>query len=148
MNYHGKLDMLLRQMAQLNNGYFHSLVDIYHFVNPTLNYFDTSVLLSHLERKGYIERKEDLIQDPISDMPTTRAAFRITLQGLLFLENSSFINEIRSQKLNMMWTILKIIANVINALAIISIGIWGVSVANRANDDKIENSGCIELLTV
>ena len=68
----------------------------------------------------------------------------ITLQGRMAIENSKFGKpfqaELNNKRLKKTWTIIKIIAGVLNAVAIISIGIWTQYSSNKSDKfiDKIE----------
>jgi predicted transcriptional regulator len=59
----------------------------------------------------------------------------ITLKGRLAIENSEkkqpFKDELKDQKLNRYWSITKIIAGVLNAVAIIGIAIWSLTSTNE-----------------
>ena len=65
----------------------------------------------------------------------------ITLQGRLALENAKnnkpFNEEVKSKKRKKCWSIIKIVAGVLNAITIIIIAIWSQS--STSNKSKLEN---------
>lgn len=83
--------------------------------------------LAELERRGYVSNHDN--------------GTYITLQGRLALQNAQngkpFKEEVKNKKLKKYWSITKIIAGVLNALAIIAIAIW--TQVGSDNSSKLEN---------
>lgn len=52
--------------------------------------------------------------------------YKLSIKGLLFVEKTSFTKEKCKYRLKQTWIIVKTIAIVLNAIAIISIMIWGI----------------------
>ena len=136
MTSHEKLDAVLTALSKVEHKYFeesHIIKDRLKFYIPDV---ELELLLEHLVFLDFATDKEVSSERRLM---TPYTKYRITTQGLLFLEKSSFKSEINKGKRIAIWTIAKTIAAIANAIMIIIIGFASVYLAKQSNDDKIEN---------
>lgn len=87
-----------------------------------LDVFDVAFILEELKIDGLVELIE------ISSIDVYRKAYlaNISNKGKYFIKYDSFFNQYRDYRRNKIWKIVKIIAAVLNALAIILIAAWNL----------------------
>jgi len=133
-----QLDQVLNYLNNDNESFekFYDVKSKLKFENKNLD-----LLLDKLSDDGYVLIKEST--QPNVDKINPPTYYRITYNGRLFSNQGGYAKEFRNKKLKQMWIVSKIIANIINAFAIIIIGI--LSLSNNEIDsiklriDKIES---------
>jgi cell division protein FtsL len=137
MNRHKELDLVLNILAKEKNHIYISSLSLYKKINPETISTNLDVLLEHLVDINYAS---SITTDQKSITQVNHKAYRITFQGLLFLEKTSFKDEISKGKRMAIWTVAKIIAVIINAIIIIIIGIASIYVPFKSNqkDEEIK----------
>lgn len=89
-----------------------------------------STLLDHMQADGFVTNIETSSK---MDGGLGGKIATITPHGLYFLHKGGYTSVKKQESLQRAWTIVKIIAAVLNALLIISIAIWGVTTQIDAN---------------
>lgn len=87
-----------------------------------LDVFDVAFILEELKIDGLVELIE------ISSIDVYRKAYlaNISNKGKYFIKYDSFFNQYKDYRRNKIWKIVKIVAAVLNALAIILIAAWNL----------------------
>ena len=118
LSTHKKLDIVLQYLLiEYNKGYINCF-KIYEDLN-LLNKYEIDIILEYLKDKGLILFKEI----PLNiDAALSCPHFILSIEGKLFLKKTSFRKIKRNAILKVIWTILKIIAIILNAVAILYIG--------------------------
>ena len=98
---------------------------------------DLHLMIDKLCRDGYVSFSHVTIKG----IPTKERTFYISYNGRLFINRGGYQHEINLLKRNQLWTVTKIIAAAFNAVAIILVGVWGVSasVDAKSKDEQITN---------
>jgi len=136
MTSHDKLDAVLTALSKVEHKYFEESHNIKDRLKFDILDVELELLLEHLV---FLHLATDKEVSSERRLMTPYTKYRITTQGLLFLEKSSFKSEINNGKRIAIWTTAKTIAAIANAVMIIIIGFASVYVANQSNEDKIEN---------
>jgi len=87
-----------------------------------LDVFDTAFILEELNHDELVDLRS------ISSKTIYRKAYMASIsnKGKYFIKYDSFLNQFRDYQRDKIWKIVKIVAAVLNALAIILIGIWNL----------------------
>ena len=137
MTYHDKLDCVLLALSTAQHSSFENCDQIEKRLNTYTSDIESELLLEYLTVLGYATSIE--LENEKGIIRKTKRFYRITIQGFLFLEKSSFKSEINKGKRIMIWTTAKTIAATLNAVIIVIIGIYSVILTKQANSDKKEN---------
>lgn len=136
MNYYNKLDKVLIALSKVENHIFEDTSKIKQKLDFQISHYELDLILKYLVKTEYAFCETN---EKLDNFELKKHTYKISLQGLLFLEKSSFNNEIKILKRKNNWTVAKTIAAILNAIIIVVIGALGVYVTNKSNVDKEEN---------
>lgn len=85
-----------------------------------IDVFDVAFMLEELENDGLVELTE------ITSKGVYRKAYLVNIsnKGKYFIKYDSYFNQYKDYRRNKIWKIVKVVAAVLNALAIILIAAW------------------------
>jgi hypothetical protein len=132
-----ELDKLMEVINNSDTG-FNVKQETYYKKAPYANkYWELKYMIEKLETDHYIYRT-DIYKGDVK--ANDEWSYKLTLDGVLFLEDGGYKNRNRRVRLNNTWVVVKIIANIINAVSIVSIAFlsYMVSKDTKLKDDKIE----------
>ncbi|CAH0998053.1 hypothetical protein EMA8858_04188 [Emticicia aquatica] len=132
-----ELDKLMEVINNSDTG-FNVKQETYHKnASYAKKYWELKYMIEKLESDRYIYRT-DIFKGDIK--ANDDWSYKLTLDGVLFLENGGYKNRNKKVRLNNTWVVVKIIANIINAVSIMSIAFlsYMVSKDTKLKDDKIE----------
>jgi len=134
MTHYEKLDEILSSLNKKDNADFDTEVVIMERLSFKIDEQSLEIYLQELINYGFVNRKQTTFS--IFDEVIKTDVYRITLQGLLFLEKTSFINKNKQDKIKYTYTIAKITLTAVSSLAIIILTFLNYKTTDRANDNK------------
>lgn len=141
MTHIEKLDYVLTILY--NHNELISSKDLFAKVNEKITEHDLRKAINHIVNQNYAKIK--IIEGQNNSKVKPPYTCEITYLGFLFFENGGFKKEKKILRIRNIWTIVKTIAAIANALIIILISIWAIIESKKDCEvNKLRNE--IELL--
>ena len=132
LSLHGKLDIVLNELAKLKDAGLLPEHEIFPKVESVMSSHEFNTILEYFIFINFAIYKNICYGSNCIPMD----CYKISLDGLLFLEKTSFICQKRRYKQRQIWIIAKIIAITANAIAILIIMVLGILIQAKVIEWK------------
>lgn len=143
LTLHHKIDLVMNVLLNKKDNGFIITSDILKDLN-NVSEIELKTILIFLEKDGFVLTVP--VEQRSVKMEGAELKYVISVNGLLFIEKSSFINENKIVKRNQRFTISKTIINIINTIAILGIASYSIFISDNTN--KLENTHKQDVKTI